>query len=104
MSEKYYLASAYIYCLNNPFNRVDPTGMVSRYNWETHRYEDEDGNEVSWESVKQEYGIDDGHNDDDPPSSRDDVDGVTGTTPIIFNYNNYKGTKEIYVLRNELIT
>ena len=53
--EMSYSENPYTYCLNNPFNRVDPTGMVSHYNWKTHRYEDENGNEVSWEQVKQEY-------------------------------------------------
>ena len=53
--EMSYSENPYTYCLNNPFNRVDPTGLVSHYNWKTHRYEDENGNEVSWEQVKQEY-------------------------------------------------
>ena len=36
---------------------VDPSGMASTYNWENERYEDEDGNEVSWNSVQAEYGL-----------------------------------------------
>lgn len=55
LSEISYSENPYAYCLNNPFNRVDPTGMASHYNWKTRRYEDENGNEVSWEQVKQEY-------------------------------------------------
>lgn len=79
LAEISYMVNPYAYCMNNPFNRVDPSGMASHYNWETNRYEDETGNEVSWESVQQEYGIakSEGQSNDDPPS-RDDVDGITG--------------------------
>lgn len=51
------------YCFNNPVNRTDPTGMASTYNWDKERYEDENGNEVSWESVKEEYEIEDKGNE-----------------------------------------
>lgn len=79
LAESSYMVNPYAYCMNNPFNRVDPSGMASHYNWDTNRYEDEAGNEVSWESVQQEYGIakSEGQSNDDPPS-RDDVDGITG--------------------------
>lgn len=75
--EKTYSVNPYSYCLNNPFNRVDPTGMTSHYNWNSKRYEDGAGNEVSWESVQQEYGIAENPGNDDPPSSSY-VDGITG--------------------------
>jgi hypothetical protein len=57
LAEKYYSVSPYAYCMGNPINRLDPNGMASFYNWETGRYEDGHGNEVSWEDVQQEYGI-----------------------------------------------
>ena len=39
LSENFYSVNPYAYCLSNPFNRIDPTGMSSRYNWKTKRYE-----------------------------------------------------------------
>lgn len=48
----------FAYTFNNPILYNDPTGMMgTHYNWDTGRYEDEDGNEVSWEEVQKEYGI-----------------------------------------------
>ncbi|WP_294550842.1 RHS repeat-associated core domain-containing protein [uncultured Bacteroides sp.] len=58
LAESTYFVNPYTYCLNNPFNRVDPSGLSSHYNWDSQRYEDERGNEVAWESVQQEYGLD----------------------------------------------
>ncbi|WP_270439471.1 RHS repeat domain-containing protein [Bacteroides bouchesdurhonensis] len=97
--EDSYFVNPYAYCLNNPCTRVDPTGMKSRYNWEKNRYEDEDGNEVSFESVKEEYGIEEVPYNDIPPSDDEEVDGVTGATLIV---PNYKEIKEIYVLREPM--
>ena len=82
LAEAWAHANPYNYCFNNPVNRTDPTGMASVYNWNTKRYEDESGNEVSWESVQQEYGIGDSQNYDDPPSGKD-VDATTGATPKV---------------------
>ena len=59
LAEAWAHVNPYNYCLNNPVNRTDPTGMASTYNWDKERYEDENGNEVSWERVKEEYGIED---------------------------------------------
>ena len=89
--EDSYFVNPYTYCLNNPCTRVDPTGMKSRYNWEKHRYEDEDGNEVSWESVQREYQLDGNEipptrgNLDDFKSSDESnrVDAITGATPKV---------------------
>lgn len=88
LAESSYFVNPYAYCLNNPFNRVDPSGMASHYNWETGHYEDERGKEVSWESVQQEYGIakSEGQSNDNPPS-RDDVDGVTGAARRVNSAN-----------------
>ena len=80
LAENSYFVNPYTYCLNNPFNRVDPSGLSSHYNWDSQRYEDERGNEVAWESVQQEYGITENPNNDDPPTGKD-VDAVTGATP-----------------------
>ncbi len=77
LAEISYSINPYTYCLNNPFNRVDPSGMASRYNWNKQRYEDEQGNEVSWESAQNEYGIEVNPSNDDPPS-RKDVIPITG--------------------------
>jgi hypothetical protein len=47
LAEKYYSVSPYAYCENNPLNKIDPDGNSSQYNWDTGKYEDESGNEVS---------------------------------------------------------
>ena len=78
LAEESYPVSVYSYCENNIVNKNDPTGMSSRYNWDTQRYEDEQGNEVSWKYVQQEYGIaTNSYNPNNPPTYKD-VDGVTG--------------------------
>lgn len=74
----------YNYCFNNPVNRTDPTGMASTYNWDKERYEDENGNEVSWESVKEEYEIEDKNTgntseqqeEDNPSSIRPEINAT----------------------------
>ena len=66
LAEAWAHVNPYTYCFNNPVNRTDPTGMASTYNWDKERYEDENGNEVSWESVQREYGITENPNNDDP--------------------------------------
>lgn len=71
LAESSYFVNPYTYCLNNPFNRVDPSGLSSHYNWDSQRYEDERGNEVAWESVKQEYGITESPSNDDPPTGKE---------------------------------
>ncbi len=73
LTEKYYSWSPYVYCMSNPTNRIDPTGMASRYNWDLGRYEDDEGNEVSWEDVRNEHNI--GKNE---PSSTDYVNLFVG--------------------------
>ena len=93
LSENFYSVNPYAYCLSNPFNRIDPTGMSSRYNWKTKRYEDEDGNEVSWEEVRAEYQLDgmsspavDGLNDWGLSNETDDggnVDAISGAAPKV---------------------
>lgn len=57
LAEVYYGFTPYNFTTNNPIVFVDPNGMASVYNWGTGRYEDEDGNEVSWSNVQAEYGI-----------------------------------------------
>ena len=86
LAEKYYEANEYTYCLNNPIVRIDPTGMASHYNWEKQIYEDEHGNEVSWESVQKEYGIN-GNQNSDTSFSENEVDAITGAAPIVDKMN-----------------
>ena len=57
LMEKYYSISPYTFCANNPILFIDPSGMNMHYNWELGIYEDDEGNEVSWNQVQQEYGI-----------------------------------------------
>lgn len=93
LSENSYSVNPYAYCLSNPFNRIDPTGMSSRYNWKTKRYEDEDGNEVSWEEVQAEYQLDgmlspivDSLDDWGVSNETDDggnVDAISGAAPKV---------------------
>lgn len=88
LAESSYFINPHAYCLNNPFNRVDPTGMISHYNFDKARYEDERGNEVSWKSVQQEYGIRESGSDNnsyDNPPSKEDVDAISGAAPKRMN-------------------
>ncbi|MDF2382097.1 RHS repeat-associated core domain-containing protein [Nostoc ellipsosporum NOK] len=57
LSEKFISYAPYTYCINNPIVLIDPDGMAAKYNWQSGKYEDENGTEVSWDDVKQEYGI-----------------------------------------------
>jgi RHS repeat-associated protein len=52
LAEKYYSVSPYVYCENNPINRIDPFGM----DW----YEDEDGNAMWRRTRDKEYTDDNG--------------------------------------------
>ena len=83
MAEKYYSWSPYTYCLNNPMNRIDPTGMDSFYNWERESYKDERRDEVSWMILRLSFNrIGHSESHDVPPTSKD-VDAVTGATPKV---------------------
>ena len=107
MSEEYSHLTPYNYCDNDPMNRIDPDGMQSRYNWEKKRYEDENGNEVSWEAVVAEYNLDGGPDAPDPKNSLDDfgkedesssiwqVDAVTGAAMRITpgDFSKYKSVQ-----------
>ena len=57
---------------------LTPSGADSVYNWDSGRYEDEDGNEVSWNDVQNEYGI----NQDPKPKFKINInnpEGIEGT-------------------------
>ncbi len=53
----HFSSSTYVAFDNNPAFWADPSGADSVYNWNSGRYEDEEGNEVAWNAVKKEYGI-----------------------------------------------
>ncbi|MEL7377603.1 MAG: RHS repeat-associated core domain-containing protein, partial [Bacteroidota bacterium] len=50
----------YHYTYNNPVLFIDPTGLMPKYNWSTGKYENENGNVVSWDEAKE--NIDKGGN------------------------------------------
>jgi RHS repeat-associated protein len=89
MAEKFSSYTPYNYCLDNPMNMVDLDGMESTYNWETKKYENEKGQEVSWGDVQKEYGIDpkeknssnDGDQDGGNDKKKDTKGGNTGGIP-----------------------
>ena len=83
LAEIYSYQSPYVYADNNPIKYIDFMGLGSSYNWDTGKYEDEDGNEVSWNNVQSEYGI------GSSSSSSDD-----GDDPI---KKGYKGKVELDV-------
>lgn len=58
LSRKFPSFSSYSYALNNPINAIDINGLEATYDWGSKKYM-ENGKEVSWGSVKQEYGIGD---------------------------------------------
>ena len=49
--------STFVYAANNPIKYIDFLGLGPKYNWENGRYEDDNGNEVSWNHVQEYYGI-----------------------------------------------
>ena len=57
LAEISYSINPYTYCLNNPFNRVDPSEWLRVTTGTNSDMRDEQGNEVSWESAQNEYGI-----------------------------------------------
>ncbi|MBL0112549.1 MAG: RHS repeat-associated core domain-containing protein [Saprospiraceae bacterium] len=57
ISEIYSYQSAFVYAENNPIKYIDYMGFGSSYNWKASRYEDENGYEVSWNNVQEEYGL-----------------------------------------------
>lgn len=81
LAEAWAYVNPYDYCFNNPVNRTDPTGMASVYNWDRERYEDENGNEVSWESVKEEYQIE--NKDNGNASEQQESDCLSPVPPEV---------------------
>ena len=52
LAESYQAWSPYNYTMGNPIKYVDLFGMMSySYNWDNGTYQDEDGNEVGWNTV-----------------------------------------------------
>ncbi len=84
----HYSQSTYAAFDNNPIFWADPSGANSVYNWYTNRYEDEDGKEVSWESVQAEYGIgnNSGNTDNDTSGDANDLASLTGDNFALQSY------------------
>ena len=69
LAEAYPYQSPYAYADNNPIKYIDFMGLGSSYNWDSGRYEDEKGNNVSWDAVQDEYGLNGGNGDGDQNSA-----------------------------------
>jgi RHS repeat-associated protein len=95
LAEKFMSLTPFHYSYNNPMSFNDPTGLSPNYtyNWEKERYEDEEGNEVSWETVH-------GSIKDDTWAvvwNRDIESNPKRYTPTIhiFSYTNQDGSKQV---------
>ncbi|MEO0570802.1 MAG: DUF6443 domain-containing protein, partial [Bacteroidota bacterium] len=70
---------------NNPIFWADPSGANAVYNWDKERYEDENGNEVSFEQALDSYGLNydgsDGDSDENEGNEGSDISDLASISP-----------------------
>lgn len=73
---------------------ADPSGANAVYNWDTGRYEDENGNKVTFEDALMSYGIGSNENEVSPPTKF-----ITESGEVIAETDD--GSDDIYVVEND---
>ncbi len=74
LAEDYTFQNQYAYAANNPIRYIDFMGLGATYNWDEHKKGNKgvynDGkNNVSWNDVKNEYGIENSSSSNDPQTN-----------------------------------
>lgn len=106
LAETNHHQSGYVYADNNPIKFIDFMGLASAYNWDSGRYEDDDGNEISWNDVQNEYGLNNSVvqvsllNSDSDLSTSQLVD-VIGVSSSIFESNGLDGIVSYKIASSE---